>query len=458
MKALFYLFVKNGLLSFFILAFSFLNFVGQAQILVQDFDDLSTLHQFQAQPPDVGQVDKINLNPTGSGDHVFTLGSEGTDKFLQIEKVSRVMRHFDRTTGIDNEPFLRISFDFSVQHASSSGKFGAFFIGNNLNDRSFFPDREERWAQIGIHVSSNGDFQLSHEILLSTGDVLEVAKTPFFSGENRVSIVMSNSDEENPLVYTGPDGSPHLIIKEQVHIWVGDNYKLVGPALKGQNSSVNAVKFLLWNTTLSASAQMDNISITKDIEMDFLPVELLSFSAEVLEDDIQLNWTTASEKNSSHFDVERSYDGQVFEQIGQLKAAENSKENIEYSFRDKLAAKQLAGIVYYRLHQVDLDGASEYSPIIRLALPDLTSLSGNAFPNPFKENLYVRILTEKNTLVLFRVLSLQGHLLWEQQQYFESYGQEQIYSLACAGKMAAGIYLLEISMGRKVSMHRIVKL
>ena len=457
MKAFLHLFYKNGSFSLIILAILLLNFELKAQVLVQDFDDLHTLNQFQSTNPDVGQVDKINLNPAANGIHVFSLGSSGTDKFLQIEKVSRVIRHFDRTTGINNEPFLRISFDFSVLSASSSGKFGAFFIGNNLNENSFFPDREERWAQIGIYANSDGSFQLTHEILFPDGNVFEIARTPAFSGENRVSLVMSNSDEENPLVYTGPDGSPDLISKGQVHIWVGENYKLVGPALRGKNSSINAVKFLLWNTTQVASAQMDNFSITKDVEIDFLPVDLLSFSARVMEEDIQLLWSTASEINSSHFNIERSYDGKKFVRVGRVKAIEKSNEKVNYTFVDKLAARDLAGTIYYRLHQVDLDGASEYSPLSQVVLPGLNSLAGKAFPNPFREQLNVRVLTDKSTYMNFRLFTLHGNVVWEGRQLFEAQGQDQIYPIPCSEKLAVGTYLLEISNEQKVSRLRVVK-
>lgn len=96
-----------------------------------------------------------------------------------------------------------------------------------------------------------------------------------------------------------------------------------------------------------------------------LPVELLKFSSERIDDDDSnvLNWSTGSEINNDHFEIERSWDGKIFEVVGTKKGAGNSSTVLNYSFVDELHQEAPTSSVYYRLKQVDFDNAFSYSPI-----------------------------------------------------------------------------------------------
>jgi len=103
-------------------------------------------------------------------------------------------------------------------------------------------------------------------------------------------------------------------------------------------------------------------TIIIDTECGVLPVELIAFSAHVNNNNTELTWATATETNSDYFAVERSIDGFSWETITYLQSAGNSNQVVEYSYTDENLA---AGMYYYRLKQVDLDGAFEYfSPIV----------------------------------------------------------------------------------------------
>jgi hypothetical protein len=108
-----------------------------------------------------------------------------------------------------------------------------------------------------------------------------------------------------------------------------------------------------------------------------LPVELLDFTAHAENRTARLAWTTASEKNSARFEVERSPDGLTFAKIGEVAAAGNSTAARTYAYRDAAAP---AGQLYYRLRQVDLDGSMSYSPVrtVTLGGPNALTLA----PNP----------------------------------------------------------------------------
>lgn len=114
-----------------------------------------------------------------------------------------------------------------------------------------------------------------------------------------------------------------------------------------------------------------------------LPVELAAFTARAEGTAaVRLAWATASEKNSAHFDVERSLTGTVFARIGTVAAAGTSSNARAYGFVD---AKLPLGAVllYYRLRQADLDGTFSYSPVRRVVSGQALADAGLAlFPNP----------------------------------------------------------------------------
>ncbi|MEJ0101382.1 MAG: hypothetical protein WDO19_01995 [Bacteroidota bacterium] len=95
-----------------------------------------------------------------------------------------------------------------------------------------------------------------------------------------------------------------------------------------------------------------------------LPVKLAAWEATPLPGKVQLEWTTATETNTSHFVIERSVDGNIFTPVAEIPANHNSQAAIQYSKED---TDPLPGKSYYRLKMVDLDGKFEYS-VIRVVL------------------------------------------------------------------------------------------
>jgi hypothetical protein len=122
------------------------------------------------------------------------------------------------------------------------------------------------------------------------------------------------------------------------------------------------------------------ISIFRNKVADALPVTLLDFSATLKVNQTELFWKTATELNTSLFDIEHSMDGVSFESIGTVKATDNlNLSNYKFIHRNPTN-----GINYYRLKIIDSDGKFIYSTIVRIKLdPSLTKLS--VFPNPARE-------------------------------------------------------------------------
>jgi hypothetical protein len=121
-----------------------------------------------------------------------------------------------------------------------------------------------------------------------------------------------------------------------------------------------------------------------------LPVELSAFTAEAKGSDVRLGWTTASEKNSARFEVERSLDGRAFERIGTVEAAGSSSALLFYTFFDtNLRGHQ--GTLYYRLRQVDQDGTASYSPVRTVASGPAEAPALTAYPVPARAGQQLRV-------------------------------------------------------------------
>lgn len=92
-----------------------------------------------------------------------------------------------------------------------------------------------------------------------------------------------------------------------------------------------------------------------------LPVELISFTGQVLNEQVKLNWITASELNNDFFTIQRSVDGAEFESIAEIDGAGTIQTATEYEFIDTNPHPNLS---YYRLRQTDFDKKFTYSKVI----------------------------------------------------------------------------------------------
>ncbi len=142
--------------------------------------------------------------------------------------------------------------------------------------------------------------------------------------------------------------------------------------------------------TSSGGTSFVSVSIGDDGELyvtgqgQVLPVELLTFTGErISEREVRLDWSTATEHNNAGFEVWRMVEGEDgFTPIGWVDGAGTSHLPVRYSMKDPLPSERLS---YYRLKQIDLDGAHTWSGTIAVdaAMPrDLPSIH----PNPAQDH------------------------------------------------------------------------
>jgi len=159
-------------------------------------------------------------------------------------------------------------------------------------------------------------------------------------------------------------------------------------------------------TSTAIQTRRDNLTGFSDFvtvqSQNPLPIELLSFNAESMGRDVRNTWTTSSEINNDHFELERSTDGNEFIKIATIKGfgAGVSMQTLNYSYDDR----DVCGtIIYYRLKQVDIDGRHSYSKIAAVSCKDADN-GITVYPNPANTvlNISFNITEQKNTEVQIR--------------------------------------------------------
>ena len=170
-----------------------------------------------------------------------------------------------------------------------------------------------------------------------------------------------------------------------------------------------------------------------------LPVELTRFNAQAKGQNVNLNWATASEKNSDRFEIQRSATGAAFETVGTVKGQGNTSSAHNYAFVD---SRPLAGRSYYRLRQVDTDGTTAFSPVATVQLRNELAV----YPNPS-----AGIVTLPATLgdVRYRLLNTIGQTLLSGQ----ATGNDQLDLT----KLAKGTFFLELTGEAGRTTQRLVR-
>ncbi len=149
-----------------------------------------------------------------------------------------------------------------------------------------------------------------------------------------------------------------------------------------------------------------------------LPVEWLSFRATPAgQQQVMLDWLTASELNNDRFVVQRSIDGLDFVELGTVKGTGTTHEISSYSFLDSRPA---LGINYYRLMQIDFDGAAHLSPIVeaKIVAEDAFALL-EAYPNPVQDLLHIKVNAPMDGLVKMTFFSAMGQAVLHREMGVE---------------------------------------
>ena len=174
-----------------------------------------------------------------------------------------------------------------------------------------------------------------------------------------------------------------------------------------------------------------------------LPVTLSLFTAEVYqEEQVKVDWTTASEYNHDYFMVERSADGIDFEDVERIYGKGEPNQVQSYGIIDP---EPLPGVSYYRLKSVGTDQEFTYSEIRAVELKDKTLSHYKVYPNPAVYDAQVVMTTALATSAYLKVYSIDGTLVHSREIAIEKGFNK--FSLDVTG-FTAGHYVLKVESDR----------
>ncbi len=143
-----------------------------------------------------------------------------------------------------------------------------------------------------------------------------------------------------------------------------------------------------------------------------LPVELTSFSVDRDGNNAEISWQTAVEKNSDHFEILHSTDGENFELIGTIAAQGNTSTLTEYYFTHENIS---TGIHYYQLIEYDIDGKFEKFKIISLNQTSAIDIITQLFPNPASSNVNLYFNSFTGGIYKLNIYNTNGQSVYSAQ-------------------------------------------
>ena len=186
------------------------------------------------------------------------------------------------------------------------------------------------------------------------------------------------------------------------------------------------------------------------ISFSLLPVELSEFEAQLMDNgSVQLEWQTQSETNNRGFDIEHGTNGLHWSKIGFVAGRGHSLTNNQYTFRH---ANPAQGTNYYRLRQIDFNGKSEYSNLVRVEI-ETDNRGFHLYPNPITDNVILSLDSDFTGEATFLLFDGTGKLVKEQMLSLDGNPFQTSIGLM---ELPAGLYLAQVHAGPEYWQERIV--
>ena len=213
----------------------------------------------------------------------------------------------------------------------------------------------------------------------------------------------------------------------------------------GHGNGANYVRIFSTNSggTTTSTVPITSFSpfiVANDVA---LGVELRNFYAQLLPNNqVNLTWQTASEKNNQGFEIERSTDANSWTKIGFVRGHGSTNAEQKYNFTDQGPLS----INYYRLRQMDFDGNETISKTLSINVKG--KWTTKIFPNPVTNHVTIDLGEIDNAAI--RLVDVLGKEIVAKQ------GQSGQSSFDVS-LLSAGIYFVEIKVNGKVTREKIVK-
>lgn len=173
-----------------------------------------------------------------------------------------------------------------------------------------------------------------------------------------------------------------------------------------------------------------------------LPIELLNFDANACNDDVCLNWSTATETNNDYFTIQKTKNGTDFEFVATIDGGGNSTSLLNYSCLDKM---NYSGTSYYRLMQTDFNGDNFYSYLKMVNFEESNEFTFDLYSNPIDgSTLTLQVNACKGQEVNIVIYDALGKESFSKKIITNETGNNS-YSFDTSDKLSAGIYFITAS-------------
>lgn len=172
-----------------------------------------------------------------------------------------------------------------------------------------------------------------------------------------------------------------------------------------------------------------------------VPVEWSYVKGSISNEDAIISWGTASETNSSHFEIENLNGNDEFKTISKIKAAGKSSVLMNYKFKHENAFGSGQMEQIYRIKQVDKDGKYSYSKLIILNLNELDNTSISLYPNPSNGAFVISGIENNNATV--KIFDLMGKEVSNQLIQIKSDLNAGIIEVN--NSLSKGVYFVQIN-------------
>lgn len=176
-----------------------------------------------------------------------------------------------------------------------------------------------------------------------------------------------------------------------------------------------------------------------------LPITLLKFEANCSQGIIKIDWTTSSEINNDYFIIEKSVDAVNFESVGTVSGNGNSSSIVNYTLIDD---GSIEGVAYYRLKQIDFDGAFEYLGIITANCEKNERLY--IYPNPFENKLTIQLFASSQSPISVEIHDYLGRIVSSEIVPLGA----TIYQLNLENNLNKGIYFIKIYLKDEIMLSK----
>jgi hypothetical protein len=183
-----------------------------------------------------------------------------------------------------------------------------------------------------------------------------------------------------------------------------------------------------------------------------VPVELTSFTVSANNGTVSLNWETATETNNKGFEIERKSANSEYQKVGYVAGFGTTVEPRSYTYSDN---NLKSGDYTYRLKQVDLAGAYQYSNEVEVNVnvPAAFSLDQN-YPNPFNPTTMIQYSIPADQQVRLNIYNLLGEKVMTLIDGFRKAGQHEVNFNA--SNLASGVYFYKLEAGTQSSIKKMI--